>query len=151
MQFAEQHSTSRIWQNRTSICYFRSRMEGSICCTTLHSKSVTTVSNMSSRTGWISPVVWYSAAWVLTSQRPTLESLLSAAAIIGESFALSDIHCLTGSAMDELNAALRAAAGKTFCLARRRGAVSRAPSCIANFIGPALTITANITPSLLSA
>ena len=48
----------------------------------------------------------------LTSQRPTLESLLSAAAIIGESFALSDIHCLTGSAMDELNAALRTAAGE---------------------------------------
>jgi len=50
----------------------------------------------------------------LASQMPTLESLLSAAAIIGESFTLSDIHCLTGSAMDELNAALRMAAGENF-------------------------------------
>jgi hypothetical protein len=48
----------------------------------------------------------------LSIQTRSLENLLSAAAIIGESFTVSDIHCLTGSAMDELNAALGVAAGE---------------------------------------
>jgi len=50
----------------------------------------------------------------LTTHTQNLENLLTAAAVIGQTFTVSDVHCLTGSALDQLSAALRLATGEHF-------------------------------------